>query len=292
MMTRPGSGRVFFCPAGKGRGKIESQSKKTQGGTQRMEPPAAVVVELAAALQSARRAVVLTGAGASTESGLPDWRGPEGTWKNWDPARVASLTALRLHPVDFYQFYQYRLSRLRGARPNATHLALAALELAGRVRCVITQNVDGLHGAAGSRDVIEVHGNLCTAHCVDCRQPYSIASLERTVAGPGDVPVCDRCGGYIKPGVVLFEEALPAREIERAFAEAYASDLFIVVGSSLEVGPVNMLPQAAVDAGADLAIINLEPTRMDGLARWVVRERSGTVLPALARHLGIAAAPE
>lgn len=242
---------------------------------------------LAAAMGKNRYCVVLTGAGASTESGLPDFRSGTGIWRGVDPMRVASLSALLGNPVEFYQFYRQRLSRLGGARPNPTHLALAALEQAGYVHCLITQNVDGLHQAAGQRYVIEAHGNLREAHCLDCGAVYPIGRLDVEVRSPADIPRCDRCQGYLKPGVVLFEEALPARAIDQAFREARRANLFLVVGSSLEVGPVNLLPRKALAAGARLAILNLAPTDLDDLATWLLRGKSGELLPALADILRV-----
>jgi NAD-dependent deacetylase len=245
------------------------------------------VRDLAQVWRQSQHVVVLTGAGASTEAGLPDWRGPKGLWKQWDPARIASLTAMQRHPVDFYQFYRFRLASLRGARPGPVHRALAALESAGYLHCLITQNIDGLHQAAGSREVVEVHGNLERAHCVGCGATYPPAVLDVDVQTVADVPRCTACGGLLKPGIVLFEEPLPAAAIERAFAEARKADLFVVVGSSLEVGPVNLLPRVAVEHGARLGIINLEPTHLDQHATWVVREQAGQVLVALAAELGL-----
>lgn len=247
------------------------------------------VRDLAHVLRQSRHVVVLTGAGASTEAGLPDWRGPQGLWKQWDPARIASLTGMQRHPVDFYQFYRYRLSTLRGVRPGPVHRALAALEQAGYIQSLITQNVDGLHQAAGSRNVIEVHGNLERAHCVNCRADYPYTALDVDVHTPLDVPRCTLCGGMLKPAIVLFEESLPAEAIERAFAEAKEADLFLVVGSSLEVGPVNLLPRIAVEAGAHLGILNLDPTHLDRHAHWLLREKAGEVLLSLAAQLGLEA---
>lgn len=252
------------------------------------EPAPEGIRSLAAALRESRHCVVLTGAGASTESGLPDFRSGGGIWKNCDPMRVASLSALRDSPVEFYQFYRQRLSRLAGAQPNPTHYALAVLEQAGYVKCLITQNVDRLHQAAGHRDVIEAHGNLQEAVCVECGRLFPIARLDVDVHTRAAIPRCDGCGGMLKPGVVLFEEPLPAEAINRAFDQARRADLFLVVGSSLEVGPVNLLPQEAVAHGARLAILNLEPTFLDHEARWLLRGKSGLLLPALVAELGLA----
>jgi len=243
------------------------------------------LVELAERLRAARYAVVLTGAGASTDSGLPDFRSKEGLWQGVDPMRLASMSALRRAPIEFYQFYRQRLSKLQGAQPNAGHLALAAMQRAGMVKEIITQNVDGLHQAAGSAEVIEAHGSLRECVCLRCRRRFSSALLEVDVRSRDDVPACPQCGGILKPGVVLFEEPMPDDEMERALEAARQADIFIVVGSSLEVGPVNQLPAVAVTRGAELALINLSPTHLDPYARWLIRERSASALSAMQAYL-------
>lgn len=245
------------------------------------------IVELARVLEASQHVVVLTGAGASTEAGLPDWRGPEGMWKHWSPTRLASLSAMREHPVDFYQFYRYRLSRLRGVSPGPTQKALAALEQAGRIHTVITQNIDGLHQAAGSQHVIEVHGNLEHAVCIDCGSHYDADVLDVEVERLEQIPQCPFCTGMLKPSIVLFEEALPMDAIRRAFDAAERADLFLVVGSSLEVGPVNELPMQAVGAGAQLGIINMSSTHLDSIATYLLRGQAGAVLTELANRIGV-----
>ncbi len=246
-----------------------------------------VMMDLAAVLQSSRHAVVLTGAGASTESGLPDFRSKEGLWKNVDPMKLASMTALRQSPVEFYQFYRHRLSRLWGAQPNPVHRALAAMQRAGLIKELITQNVDGLHQAAGATSVIEAHGSLRECVCLTCERRFPSTLIDVEVESFADLPHCPECGGVLKPGVILFEEALPVDAIKAALEAAYQADLFLVVGSSLEVAPVGQLPAIAVGEGADLAIFNLEPTYMDRHARWLVREKAGVALSRLARELGL-----
>jgi NAD-dependent deacetylase len=199
---------------------------------------------------------------------------------------VASLTALHRTPVEFYQFYRHRLARLAGALPNPAHFALAALQRAGLVKTIITQNIDGLHQAAGATDVIECHGNLREAACLDCRAIFPADILDREVLSLDDVPRCPKCSGTVKPNVILFEEPLPRAAFDRAWDEARRSDLFMVVGSSLEVGPVNMLPQLALQGGARLAICNLSSTGMDPFAEWLIAEKAGIALPALAEAVG------
>jgi NAD-dependent deacetylase len=247
-----------------------------------------VAVELAEALRSSRHAVVLTGAGASTDSGLPDFRSKQGLWQGVDPMKLASLSALRRSPVEFYQFYRQRLSRLRDARPNPVHYGIAALQKAGYVKTVITQNIDGLHQEAGSTGVIEMHGSLRECWCLNCGRRFPNGLIDVDVASPDDLPRCPECRGILKPGVILFEEPLPEAAVERALDATYSADLFIVVGSSLEVSPVNQLPAIAVGEGAELAIINLEPTHLDRQARWLIRERAAGVMQECIRVLGLA----
>ncbi|HYF79138.1 MAG TPA: NAD-dependent deacylase [Symbiobacteriaceae bacterium] len=245
------------------------------------------VEALARRLLEARHAVVLTGAGASTDSGLPDFRSKQGLWQGIDPMKLASMTALRRNPVEFYNFYRYRLSKLADARPNGVHMAIAALQQAGYIKAVITQNIDGLHQAGGARDVIEMHGSLRECVCVQCRSRFPSDLIDVDVQSPADVPRCPECRGVLKPGVILFEEALPEEAIERAFDETYQSDLFIVVGTSLEVGPVNQLPALAVERGADLAIINLEATHLDRFAQWLIRDRAARVMDQIRQNVGL-----
>lgn len=226
-----------------------------------------------------RRSVALTGAGVSTESGLPDFRSDSGLWAGVDPLEVASLSAFQRRPQAFYHFYRTRLAQLGGAQPNAAHRALVALEVHG-LSAVITQNVDGLHQAAGSRRVIELHGNLREAACPACgwRGPIALITdaLDR-----GELPACPVCGGRPKPNVVLFEELLPADAYEAAEREIRSADILLVVGSSLQVTPAAWLPEVARAHGAAIIIANDEPTVMDGVADVILRGRAGTVLPEL-----------
>jgi len=240
-----------------------------------------MAIEEASALLAASRSVVaLTGAGISTESGLPDFRSRGGIWARWDPQEVATLRAFRATPRRFYEFYRHRLAPLASARPNEAHVALARLEQRGVLHTIITQNVDGLHQAAGSQRVLELHGNLREAACVNCGVVGPIAlilgALDRD-----ELPSCARCAGALKPNVVLFEELLPEATYREAEMACRRADLLLVVGSSLQVTPAAWLPHVAYDHGAAVIIINDEPTPLDDLARVLVRGRAGTVLPAL-----------
>ncbi len=225
--------------------------------------------------------MALTGAGVSTESGLPDFRSPGGLWAGIDPMRVASLSAFRRDPQAFYAFYQQRLARLGGAQPNPAHRALAELERGNRVRGVITQNVDGLHQAAGSRRVLELHGSLRRAACATCGARTDIAVLAEALAA-GRTPACPTCAGLLRPDVVLFGELLPLTVFAEADALCREADLMLVVGSSLTVTPAADLPQTVLEAGGRLIIVNREPTPYDADAAVVLREDAGSVLPIMA----------
>ena len=229
---------------------------------------------LAELLERRRPCIALTGAGISTESGIPDFRSAEGIWARHDPAEVATIDAFRRDPVKVWEFYALRLDALATAQPNAGHLALAELERRGLVRAVVTQNIDGLHQRAGSDDVIEVHGSIRTATCLEC----GLENPLRTAP-----PLCPRCGAIMKPGVVMFGELLPPGALERAVELAREAGLLLVVGSSLEVYPVAGLPEETLSAGGALAIVNRGPTPYDGRADLKVEADAGEALTTLLR---------
>jgi NAD-dependent deacetylase len=235
----------------------------------------------AAVLHRSRPVAVFTGAGVSTESGLPDFRSPGGLWAGGDPMEVASLSAFRRRPRVFYEFYRTRLAHLADARPNAAHEALAELQAAGLVGPIITQNVDGLHQAAGSKEVIELHGNLREAACPDCGWTGSVAIITEALAH-GVAPVCPDCGHPVKPNVVLFEELLPADAYRRAEVVCRGAGALLVVGSSLQVTPAAWLPEIVRDHGGTVLIINDEPTAFDHLATVLLRGKAGALLPQVA----------
>jgi NAD-dependent deacetylase len=233
--------------------------------------------ELATLLRERQPCVVLTGAGISTESGIPDFRSATGIWAQYDPTEYATIEAFRRDPEKVWDFYALRLEVLAKAEPNAGHLALAELERRGLVQAVITQNIDGLHQRAGSENVIEVHGSIRTASCLECGET---AALDHAA------PRCPTCGALMKPGVVMFGELLPVDAMARAEGLVRETGLLVVVGSSLEVWPVAGLPEQAIAAGATLAILNRDATPFDGLASLVVREPAGETLAAVEAELG------
>jgi NAD-dependent deacetylase len=235
-------------------------------------------------LRANQPCVVLTGAGVSTESGIPDFRSPTGIWADFDPLEYASLPAFRADPEKVWSFYKPRIAMLTEAEPNAAHRALAHLEQAGFVEAVVTQNIDLLHERAGSRNVVEVHGSIRSATCPACGSTYArdevVAKLEEA-----DAPRCDHCGAALKPDVVFFGELLPADSVERAFELARRARLLLVVGSSLEVHPIAALPEETMLAGGRVAIVNKGPTPYDGRADLKLEGSAGEILGAVVEEL-------
>jgi len=235
---------------------------------------------LAELIRECRPCVVLTGAGVSTESGIPDFRSRDGIWARYDPMEYATIDAFRAAPAKVWDFYGMRLAALAEAEPNAGHRALADLERRGWIDAVVTQNVDGLHARAGSRQVVEVHGSIRTASCATCGT--TVPSEEALATLP--LPTCPR-GHVLKPDVVLFGELLPQAAIDRAIRFAAEARLLLVVGSTLEVYPVAGLPLETTSAGGALAIINRGATQFDGDAEVCIDAGAGETLAALARAL-------
>jgi NAD-dependent deacetylase len=239
---------------------------------------------LARLIRAYQPCVALTGAGASTESGIPDFRSPTGLWAEFDPAEYASVSAFRADPAKVWRFYKPRISMLTEAQPNAAHRALAALEAAGLLEAVVTQNIDLLHERAGSCNVVEVHGSIRTASCLSCGSSYPrdgvLAMLEHA-----DAPGCARCGAILKPDVVFFGELLPSDGIDRAFELARRAGLLLVVGSALEVHPVAALPEETLLAGGRLAIVNKGATPYDRRAELKIDGNAGEILRAVAEEL-------
>ena len=231
--------------------------------------------DLATLIQERQPCVVVTGAGISTASGIPDFRSPTGIWSDVDPFEVASIEAFRRDPERVWDFYRARIHLLLDAEPNRAHLALAQLERRQLVEAVITQNVDLLHARAGSKEVVEVHGSIATSSCLGCGHVESLqAVLEQLEQRPA--PICPACEGVLKPGVVMFGELLPPHALDRAGELARAAELMLVVGSTLEVWPVAGIP---LEARA-LAIVNRGPTALDEHALLRIDGDAGDVLGA------------
>ncbi len=247
-------------------------------------------------LAGAERVVAFTGAGISTESGIPDFRSPGGIWTRYDPRDFTFDRYVADPEVRANSWAMRRAFFATHARPNAAHQALVELEVAGRLAGVVTQNIDGLHQEAGSRHVIEIHGTAREITCIGAlpvdgapdgcgfTAPHTWA-LEQIDAGVED-PRCPDCGGLVKSATISFGQQMPLDAVRRAQAEVAACDLLLVVGSSLQVYPAAALPGEARQHGAQVVIVNDEPTDLDGLAHLVVRGRAGEVLTAAVAGIG------
>jgi NAD-dependent deacetylase len=242
---------------------------------------------LAELLHSAGRVVALTGAGISVPSGIPDFRSPgTGLWENVDPMEVAHVGVFRRDPERFWHFYGNRFAALRGKRPNGAHLALVELERRGVLEAVVTQNIDGLHGVAGTRELIEVHGSIGTSSCLECGARYELEDVRGRLARAADgVPRCD-CGAPLKPDVVLFGELLPEAALTRASELAAGADVLLCVGSSLEVHPIAQLPQLTLAARGKVALVTKGATPYDGDAAVALRGDVVAELEAVVAALG------
>jgi NAD-dependent deacetylase len=243
------------------------------------------VERLAELIRQSRSTVVLTGAGVSVPSGIPDFRTPEtGLWANVDPMEVAHIDVFERDPARFWSYYRPRFQSLGDKRPNDAHKALAELERRRLIEGVVTQNIDRLHGAAGSREVVEVHGSIETSSCRRCDASYGLEEMDSLFDAEG-VALCAGCGGPVKPDVVLFGEMLPAGAMRRAQELAEAAELLICVGSSLAVYPVAGLPAVTLERGGKLAIVTKGPTPYDGDAALKLEGEVDVELAELAAAL-------
>jgi NAD-dependent deacetylase len=247
--------------------------------------PESDLEQLAGWLREARFVTVLTGAGISTESGIPDFRGPQGVWtRDPEAEKRANLQYYLANPDARKNSWRSRLdSPLAKAQPNAGHLALVDLERKGKLHALITQNIDGLHHAAGNSPaiIVEVHGNVREFRCMSCTDRGPIERVLDRVRGGEEDPPCRSCGGILKSATISFGQNLEREDIERSEMAAASSDVFLAVGTSLAVYPVALTPEIALRSGAKLAILNAEETPFDRVAHAVIRERLGEALPRL-----------
>jgi NAD-dependent deacetylase len=237
-------------------------------------------------LRKAKHVVVLTGAGISTPSGIPDFRS-EGTglWSRDEPLEVASLSTFRTDPERFFVWFRPLASLIFNASPNPAHTGLAKLENAEHIQSIITQNIDALHQKAGSKNVIEMHGTLRTLSCTQCFHRAEARIYLKAFIEQGELPRCTECGSLLKPDAILFGEQLPQRAWYNAQRESRQCDLMVVAGSSLEVLPVAGLPMQAIDRGAHLVILNNSTTYIDVRADVVIQEDIAEVIPAIAEQV-------
>lgn len=242
-------------------------------------------------LHGAERVVILTGAGISTESGIPDFRSPGGLWDRYDPSELtydrfcASVETRRL----YWEIATASYPLMRDALPNAAHQAVAAIEKSGKLLRLVTQNVDGLHQRAGSSEeaTIEIHGSAMRAKCIDCGAEHDRAQVHERILDGDVAPACDQCGGRLKPATISFGQAMPEKETAEAFQAASEADLMLVIGSSLVVYPAAGVPEVAARAGVPLVIINREPTALDSSATLNIYGAAGESMSGIVAEAGI-----
>ena len=244
------------------------------------------IEDAAELVRKAKRAVVLTGAGISTPSGIPDFRS-EGTglWSRDEPLEAASLHTFRTVPERFFEWFRPLAGQIFYANANAAHMALAQLEHAGHINTIITQIIDGLHQKAGSTCVVETHGTMRTLTCTSCYQTYEAEVYLGAFIKEGKIPLCARCSGILKPDVILFGEQLPHAAWVQAQRAARQCDLMLVAGSSLEVLPVAGLPIQALDRGAHLIVVNNTPTYINVRADVVILKDVASIFPEIAKRV-------
>lgn len=244
--------------------------------------PPAEILQAAQFIRSAQHIVVLTGAGISTPSGISDFRSQgTGQWTRFNPMEVASVSAFHHTPEKFYNWLRPLIQQSIHAQPNPAHKSLVKLEQSGKLSTIITQNIDGLHQKAGSQHILEVHGSLRTMTCSMCGETISTPDQILNLIQNGAIPHCPTCTGLLKPDIILYEEMLPMDVWEEAEQHCRKCDLMLIVGSSLEVTPVNGLPVLALQNRARLIIVNRTPTHLDQYARSILRDDLAWVLPQI-----------
>jgi NAD-dependent deacetylase len=251
-----------------------------------MQDDAWRIAELKRLIAGAKRAVVFTGAGISTESGIPDFRSPGGVWTRFKPIYFQEFLTDEEARRESWRRRFSDVYRFEGAEPNRGHRAVEKLVRTGKVSAVITQNTDGLHQTSGvpEEKIIELHGNSTYAVCLDCGTRHDLAPIRAAFLGGGTLPECRDCGGLVKAATVSFGQPMPIGPMQRAQSETLACDLFLAVGSSLQVYPAAGFPQTAAQNGAALAILNREPTGLDSFADLVLNMEIG---PTLGEAIGV-----
>ena len=240
-------------------------------------------------ISESSRIVVFTGAGISTESGIPDFRSPGGIWSKFDPGEFTYQRFLSSQESreKYWEFSKQTWPDIAVAKPNRGHYAIAELYHMGKLDCMITQNIDGLHQKSGIPDerVIELHGTMKWVNCLECGQRYPREEIQARVESGERVPKCGHCGGIMKPATISFGQPMPEKETREAERRSAACDLFLVAGSSLVVYPAAQMPLIAKNSGAKLVIVNLEPTPHDRYADIVIQEQTGPVLSQIVEQV-------
>jgi NAD-dependent deacetylase len=242
------------------------------------------IAKAADLVRNAEHIAAFTGAGISTESGISDFRSPGGVWDRYRIITYQEFLASYEARVDYWKMRKELQREMKGARPNSAHQALANLEKTGKLGCLITQNIDGLHQDAGSSRVIELHGTNRKAVCLGCEKTWPIEDIDARLAAGDPAPVC-ACGGFIKPATVSFGQSMPEDEMIQALACAASCDLLLMIGSSLQVQPAASIPHEAYKNGAKLIFINRTETAQDGIASLIFRENAGEVLSQIVENV-------
>jgi len=237
------------------------------------------IAQIAAKIKEGGNNVVFTGAGISTESGIPDFRSQGGIWDKYRPVYFDEFMSSKAARTEYWQRWTDLYQGIVSAQPNPGHLAVAKLHDMGLLQAVVTKNIDGLHQESGlpEEKIIELHGNTCRIRCMSCRQIIPVENVQSQLAAGDTAPECS-CGGYLKPDTISFGQSMPVAEVEKAAALSQESDFFMVVGSTLLVQPADHMPIYAKDNGAFLAIINLSETPCDEMCDVLIREKAGKVL--------------
>jgi len=246
-----------------------------------------MIDKIAGYLSQSNKAVAFTGAGISTESGIPDFRSPGGVWSRYQPVLFQDFLTSADARRQYWQMKKEGYRELKGAKPNAGHRALAALEAAGKLAAVITQNIDGLHQDAGSKHVLELHGTSRHCVCLKCDARYDPDLVQQRLESGVEVPLCDKCGGLLKSATISFGQQLPQDVLSEALHLCLQTDLILAIGSSLVVEPAASLPLQAKQNGGRLVIINKTETPLDALADVIIREPIGDTLTQVVNQLGL-----
>jgi len=247
------------------------------------------LTQVAQWIVNAERTVVFTGAGLSTESGIPDFRSPGGVWDKYNPEDFyfQNFLANEASREKYWQMATEMWEPIKKAQPNPAHLAIAEFEKHGKLDCVITQNIDGLHSKAGNSEekVIQLHGTAIFVSCLSCRKRYDRNEIQERIKKGQKAPRCDDCGGLLKPATISFGQSMPEKETQEAYHRSSLCDLFIVIGSSLVVQPAASMPLVAKRNGARLVIINRDPTPFDDIADLVIHDQAGPTMGSILEYV-------
>jgi NAD-dependent deacetylase len=244
------------------------------------------IAQIAAKIKEGGKNVVFTGAGISTESGIPDYRSQGGIWDKFRPVYFDEFMSSKESREEYWRRWGDLYREIARAEPNPAHMALARLNAKGLLQAVITQNIDGLHQASGLPDekIVELHGNTCRIRCMSCQKIYPIDNVQQRLTTGDPAPECG-CGGYLKPDTISFGQAMPAAEVEKSVTLSKDCDFFLIVGSTLVVQPAAQMPVYAKNNGAFLAIINLSDTPCDDICDVRIREKAGDVFPQIIKEV-------